>query len=139
MSQNRVELIGLKEANRALKKLPDTAKPKIQHVHDVTAFNVYRAASILAPTSRDGSHGHPPGFLRKSIQWASRPRSLSAIVGVAFEAFYWVFLEYGTRKMSAKPFMRPAADANRADHRTRLVDALKRSSAQMAREAKSGG
>lgn len=38
-------------------------------------------------------------------------------IGKSFEvtdAFYWKFLEYGTSKMAAKPFIRPAWEARRA-------------------------
>jgi HK97 gp10 family phage protein len=133
---NAVRVIGLKEANRALRRLPPVAKDESQTVMDVTAFHVSTAASAKAPRSADGSHGRKPGFLAASIKWASRPRSLSAVVGVSSDAFYWKFLEYGTRYLSARPFFRPAADENRADHQRRMVDALSRAASKIAREAK---
>jgi HK97 gp10 family phage protein len=130
-----VEVIGLKEANRALKRLPDVVKDKVQHVEDVTAFHVARDAALLAPRSATGERGNPPGFLRSQIKWESRPRSLSAVVGIGFAAFYWKFLEYGTRFVTARPFMRPSADVNRADHQRRMLEALGKSANQIAREA----
>ncbi len=131
-----VKVIGLREANRSLKQLPPEAQAGAQHVFDVTAFHVSTAAASHAPRSVDGSRGHPPGFLAASIRWESRPRSLAAVVGVAAAAFYWKFVEYGTRKMAARPYLRPAADANRFDHQSRLVDALSRAASKIARSAK---
>jgi len=37
------------------------------------------------------------------------------------DAWYWRFLEFGTRKMAARPFLRPALEARR----TQAVDAIK--------------
>lgn len=127
-----IQVIGLKEANAALRRLPDVAKIRVQAVEDVTAFQVAREASLKAPRSIHGSRGHPPGFLASSIHWASRPRSLSAVVGIARAAFYWRFLEFGTRYLAARPFLRPSADNNRTDHRRRLVEALKRAGSEIA-------
>lgn len=103
---------------------------------DVTAFQVARSAAAHAPSSEDGSHGHTSGFLRQSIQWKSRPRSLSAVVGIAAAAFYWKFVEFGTKHMSAHPFLRPAADQERPKHFKQMADALGRAGARIAREAK---
>ena len=122
------EWVGLKEANAALKRLPEHVKPAVQQVMDVTAFQVSRGAQSRAPRRT--------GVLVKSIQWQSRPRSLSAVVGVLPEAFYWKFLEYGTVKMGSRPFMRPAAVAMEADHENRLVQALAQTLTVMEREAR---
>ena len=110
----RTELIGLKEANRALKKLPDFAKAKAQDVMDVTAFNVSQGAQRRVRRRT--------GQLAGDISWQRRPRSLSAVVGVAARSFYWKFLEYGTVKMAAKPFVRPAAEAEADTFEKRIRD-----------------
>ena len=125
-----VQLIGLKEANRALRKLPDFAKAKAQEVMDVSAFQVARGAEARAPRRT--------GQLAGDIEWEARPRSLSAVVGVAHQSFYWKFLEYGTVKMGARPFMRPAAEAVASDHESRLVRALTEAAHQVEREADIG-
>jgi len=54
--------------------------------------------------------------------------------GAQYDAFYWRFLEFGTVKMSAKPFVRPGIDNSRnkvsgamADHiRKRFDNAVKK-------------
>lgn len=139
MPQPAVQIVGLKEANRALKRLPDVAKGEAQKVMDVTAFHVARSAQAKAPRSEDGSHGHQPGFLARSIEWVSRPRSASAVVGIATAAFYWKFLEYGTKFASARPFLRPAADEHRGEHQRQMAEALGRAGSRIAREAKVNG
>jgi len=132
--------IGLKEANAALRQLPDFAKPKAQGVMDVSAFLVFQGAEARVKRRT--------GFLASQLDWASRPQSVSAVVGVndghglhADErpAFYWKFLEYGTVKMAAQPFMRPAAEAVEADHESRLVRALSEAADQVERAASGGG
>jgi HK97 gp10 family phage protein len=125
----RTELIGLKEANRALRKLPEFAKAKAQEVMDVSAMQVANEAKRRAPRRS--------GDLIGDIQWQRRPRSLSSVVGV-MAAFYWKFLEYGTVKMAARPFMRPAAEAIAGDHQARLVRALTDAANQVERDAATG-
>lgn len=134
MANQTVEVIGLKEAVRALRRLPGVAADESQTVMNVTAFQVSRSASSLAPRSADGSHGHAPGFLASAIRW--KAGRLSAVVGILRAAFYWRFVEYGTRKMAAQPFLRPAADSFRHDHRERLVAAMARAASRIARGAR---
>lgn len=110
--------VGLKEANRALRSLPEWAKPGLQKVMDTTGYRVSSRASATV--------ARRTGFLQARIKWQSRPRTLAAVVGVAPEAFYWKFLEYGTVKMQAQPFLRPAAQAEEGQHGQAVVDALKR-------------
>ncbi len=58
------------------------------------------------------SPGEPPrvqtGNLRSSISTNRLPQSDIYVVGPTRTAFYGKFLEFGTRSMSARPFMRPA-------------------------------
>lgn len=35
--------------------------------------------------------------------------------GIRGDAFYWHFIEFGTKKMSPKPFMRPAFESNKSN------------------------
>lgn len=121
------QVVGLKEANRALRRLPAFAQEEAQRTFDVTAFHFARMASASAP--RD------TGTLANSITWKSRPRSLSAVVLInQRDAFYWKFQEYGTKTRGARPFLRPTAVRLSADHRTRLLQGLGRAMARMARE-----
>lgn len=115
-----------KEASANLRKLPDATKVAAQQVMDVTAFQVMSRAKSLVPVST--------GVLKRGIQWKSRPATVSAVVGVTesalygrFDPFYWKFVEYGTVRVPARPFMRPAAQAAEGDHERRLNQALTKS------------
>lgn len=118
----------IQECNRALKMLPDFAKQQSQQTIDTTAFQISRLASSKAPRRT--------GRLQAAVTWKSRPRSVSAIVAVESDAFYWKYFEYGTVKMEARPFLRPAAEAMAADHDRRMVQGLERALTQMEREAR---
>lgn len=121
------EFIGLRESNAALRKLPYFAKANVQQAIDTTAFHVEQGAKQRVRRRT--------GFLLMRIKRQSRPRTVSAVVGVENEAFYWKFLEYGTVKMGAFPFMRPAADAAKAGHEQRMNRALEESANQVERSA----
>ena len=122
------QLIGLKQANRALKKLPETGRDAAQQVFNTTAFHFARMASSSAP--RD------TGLLARSISWAPRPRSLSAAVLIDTKAaFYWKFQEFGTKYQTGTPFLRPTAVRLAPEHEAGLLRALKKTLDQMEREA----
>ena len=63
------------------------------------------------------------GELRKSLKIRALKRNNKGRIGVVIstekgffkgETFYGAFLEFGTKKMPAKPFIRPAFEANKA-------------------------
>lgn len=118
----------IQECNRALKRLPEFARLESQQAIDTTAFHVSRSAARRARVLT--------GRLQKAIAWKSMPRSVSAIVGVDPEAFYWKFQEYGTVKMGAHPMFRPAAEEMAADHDRRMISGLERALSRMEREAR---
>lgn len=47
-------------------------------------------------------------------------------IGKGGDTFYWRFLEFGTAKMAAKPFMRPAMDASQQEAVDKFVGAYKK-------------
>ena len=122
--------VTLREANRALKRLPEYAKVEAQKVMDATAFQVFNRAQAHAP--------YRLGGLRRGLRWQSRPRSTRAVVGVDPSAYHWRYVEYGTVTQPAQPFLRPAAEAEHSDHQQRMAAALNRASDTMVRSAGSG-
>lgn len=66
------------------------------------AADVEREAKVRAPVDT--------GYLRNSIQ-ATRTDELSWVVNVG--ADYGLFVEWGTSRMGARPFLHPAANAVR--------------------------
>lgn len=71
-------------------------------------------------TRRHGRKGvvYLPGNLRKSIQALPLRRTKNAVIigprarGGTPDGFYARFLEFGTQKMTARPFIEPAVDAS---------------------------
>lgn len=124
-----VQVIGLKEANRALRGLPDLAKGEAQQVMDVTAFQVARHATAAAPAPTADSPHHEIA-LKDAITWARRRGS--AVVGVDSRAYHWKYVEYGTVHMHPRPMFRPAAATEAPNHRSRLEAALTRAASRMA-------
>jgi HK97 gp10 family phage protein len=128
----RAEVVGLREANAALRQLPEFARAEAQQVMDTTAFQVAASATARAParsaTPKHGIH------LKDAITWKRRRNG--AVVGVDARAFHWKFWEYGTSKMPAQPMFRPAADAQRAQHQTQMAEALTRANTKMAQQAR---
>lgn len=126
-----VNVLGLKELNAALKELPDRI------ARNVLRGSVAAGAAVIRKEARDKapvytgpvSQGHPPpGTLKKAV-YQKQIRELSGLtkqvffVGVragpkvnrktkekdySVDAFYWRWVEFGTGKSPAKPFLRPA-------------------------------
>lgn len=73
---------------------------------------VYKRGNVSHQASAPGdAPASDTGNLRQSITAEIRDGGLSARVGPALgdDPNYAVFLEYGTRKMAARPFLRPTA------------------------------
>lgn len=99
----------------------------------------YDRAQALIPVSAEKhksylGHELPPGFAKASIRIITRQRSdkqaVTAVMGVRKEAYYAVqFVEVGTSKQQAQPWLRPAfastasaqADSVADDFKTRVL------------------
>lgn len=108
-------VLGITELRKVLEKLPAAAQKR------VISGGVRRAANTFRKAMREGApvgkeDPHPKyGRLKDNIK-VVRVRSakrtevrFSATVG---RAFWAAFLEYGTSRQAAKPFVRPAFDNN---------------------------
>lgn len=127
------EVTGLKELNEALRQLPQNiARNVLRGAAGAGAAVIRKEARARAPvfTGPVGPRHPPPGTLKKSIyQQASRAlsnlvqqtfnvgvktgKALRTKSGASANAFYWKFVEFGTAKMAARPFMRPAFEAKK--------------------------
>ncbi|MBB2977679.1 HK97-gp10 family putative phage morphogenesis protein [Paraburkholderia tropica] len=98
-------------------------------------------APVRATGFEGGENQHPPGFLKANIlAFHDGERSvggLRQIYGVTWdkEAFYGKIIEYGSSKMSAQPFLRPAYAATRRQ----IVQAIDQFIQAKARELANGG
>ena len=116
---------GIADMKRRLAGLPGLAKSEAHEALRRTGADVVAAARAgLAAGPHD-----PSGTLAASLsgtldEGASR-------VSVASSAPYAGFLEYGTRRMGARPFLRPAIAATREGAFQHARDALARLSARL--------
>lgn len=102
---------GLKELDRALNALPLRARGSVlRSALNKAADPIVKDARSMAPVRT--------GLGKKSIRKkASTPRGsngflATVLVGFLQRAFYLRFIELGTSKIVARPFLRPAFDKN---------------------------
>lgn len=105
MSAN-IRIEGLDELERQFDRLADTAKKKVM----MKALN-----AGIAPIKKEAKKNAPvdKGVLKKQIRSRQMRYTEKPAVGiyVSGKAYYWYFIEHGTSKMSAAPFLRPAVDS----------------------------
>ncbi len=104
----------------------------IQIISDTVTAKLIAAAQLMAQGIQDGLEAAGAdmeatakqivpvrtGFLRSTIYHQVDPVALSLEVGA--DADYAFFVEMGTRRMAAEPYIRPAFDA----HQDQLLQAL---------------
>jgi HK97 gp10 family phage protein len=104
-------LTGMSGLLRALKEIPDVAKDELRQAVTVTAFAISQRMKATAP--RDS------GLLISNI--SSSTRGLTGRVEIGIDPFYWHFLEFGTVKLAATPFIRPSAELESEEFKRRLT------------------
>lgn len=140
-----VRIEGLKELNEALQQLPQ----------ELRAGPLRRAVSAAAKVVQDQAVQYAPedeGTLKRAIYRARDKENSSAvqesyIVGIRYgkryrrrkqDAWYWRFLEFGTSKLAARPFIRPAFDTTHNQQleamRERLSRSIELAAAKLARK-----
>lgn len=148
VAENQYKIVGLQELSQQLRALGET----------VAARNLKGAAKdAMEPTESAarasvpvGSEIHKtykgrtvtPGFAQRSIRRAAfamrgAKNVVRAVVGVAREAFYAVaFLERGTSKMPAQPWLVPAFEQTQAQVLNRFRASLRERLARIAKRRK---
>ena len=139
-----VRIEGLAELNRALRELPQ----RIANRGLRTA--VYAGAKVIRDEARHrapkaaqslGIKQPPVGTLKRSVimkhirelsgggrqtfyvlvRQGKKYRNQGKRGNLSQDAWYWRFVEFGTRKMAARPFLRPALESRRRE----AVEAIK--------------
>ena len=160
MSDFSVQIQGLSELNQALSELPQRlARNVLRGSVAAGAAVIRREARERAPRyAGQVAAGHPPpGTLKRSI-YSAQARRLSSLLqqvyhvgvvsgkrvkksgrksGRAPNAYYWRFVEFGTVKMAARPFLRPAFEAKKMAAvealRAYMAERIPREVAQLAK------
>lgn len=128
-----LEVQGLPELLRKLRGLPDQVRAKVIKGAVASGAAVIKNEAISrAPiySGKVGKNHPPPGALKAAIYQArllkectgtveawlvsvrKGPRAAASVRGNV-DAYYATWVEYGTVKMGAKPFMRPAFEAKK--------------------------
>lgn len=132
MAGDTVQVQGLDELKRKLEQLPKAMRVRVlRNALAAGAREVRDAARRNAPVMTLGTSlkapYRKPGTVKKAITVrTSKADRKAGDVGVFVnvrpakkgqrgaknpnDPFYWRFLEFGTRKMAARPFLRKAAD-----------------------------
>lgn len=123
MAKITARLEGYEATQRALLKAPEVTKALAGDVVAKSTFSLEQRARALAPRGLTGR-------LRKAI--TSKASATAGRVGIApgfglggktkGPEVYWIFVEFGTVRTAARPFFRPAAEAEKADYLKRLRD-----------------
>lgn len=140
--RDSVRIEGLDQLAKALKELPQRlARNGLRAAVYAGAKVIRDEAKLRAPIST-ASFDHTPGTLRRSIVMKHIPERSSKTRQTFFvtvrhgkkyrkrgqDAWYWRLVEFGTVKMSARPFLRPAFDTKKLDAvaaiRTRLAERI---------------
>ena len=140
----RFKVEGLAELAKALRELPDRVAKNGLRVSVYAGAKVIRdEARLRAPKATEslGPNQPPPGTLKRSVimkhirelsgggrqtfyvlvRHGKKYRNQGKRGNLSQDAWYWRFLEFGTRKMAARPFLRPALESRRRE----AVDAIK--------------
>ena len=135
---------GLAELGKALRELPERVARNGLRVSVYAGAKVVRdEARARAPKAVQslGPNKPPPGTLKRSVimkhirelsgggrqtfyvlvRHGKKYRNQGKRGNLSQDAWYWRFLEFGTRKMAARPFLRPALESRRRE----AVDAIK--------------
>ena len=111
---------GLDDLEKQFDRLIDTSKRKVM----MKALN-----AGVAPIKKEAKANAPvkDGVLKANIRSKQMRKTKKPSVGIYIggKAYYWYFIEEGTSKMAAAPFLRPAADAKHREAVDKFKEKLK--------------
>lgn len=113
-----IKLEGMPELLRQLERLGAEAEQVKKDTLLAGAEVVQQAASEKAP--RD------TGKLAENIVISDIKEDGTVDIGPDRDRFYGLFLEFGTTKMSARPFLQPAFEENKDQVQEKMADVIRR-------------
>lgn len=151
----KVEVKGLAALAEALKALPaeiaskngGPLKTALRAAAKVIQEDAKTRAPVQSGVLRDAisvmRDPHPGEVTERYVVKPTKARKVQKIIRTkkgnigSTSAFYWHFLEFGTRNISARPFMRPAFEAQKQNalgvFSTNLGKGIKRAARTVAR------
>jgi HK97 gp10 family phage protein len=144
-----VQIKGLDALAKALKELPDrVAKNGLRaavyagakvirdeaKLQALVATGTLKRAVILKQIPELSSKNKQTFFV--TVRQGKKYRKQGKKGNLSQDAWYWRFVEFGTVKMSARPFLRPAFDMKKNDALTAIKTRLAERIEQAARELK---
>ena len=118
-----VTLENFEPIRAAIERVPEDVRDSTSDVVSKTAVGARQRTIAMAPVDT--------GALRRSITASSR--GLSGRVETP-PVYYWRFIEYGTKYIKAKPFIRPAAELEAID----VAERVRQMAARLERDFASG-
>jgi len=139
MKTQGFEITGVAEAQQILEEIAP------RHARNLMRATIHGIASGIAKEAKSNA-ARNTGTLIKAVK-AKRKKSppdkpVSEVIverggSAKYDAFYWIFQEYGTLNQPERPFIRPAADKARASMPMVLSQEFsKKLQAMLKREAK---
>lgn len=135
------KVMGAAELSKRLKAIPEEVRKASYDAALRAGERIAQDMRALAPVSKDGSHGKPPGTLRDSItvtEGGKKPPSYSqggagaipenavAVTAGNSGARYAHLVEFGTSRAEAQPYFLPAWRSNRGRARRSINAAIGR-------------
>lgn len=105
----------------SIRIVSDTVTPKLVAASALIKNSVSQELDVVGADMEDLARSIVPvdtGFLQSTIYHRVDPAALTLEFGAT--ADYALFVEFGTRRMAAEPYIRPAFDANQQ----KFIDAL---------------
>ncbi len=104
---------GLSELKKALKQFPENVERRIlRSMAMAGAQVVVKKARNNVPVD---SGGLKKGIIRRSKKGPKAPGRVVVSVGPRSDVFYGMYFEFGTSKIPADPWLRPALDSSPAE------------------------
>lgn len=108
--KRRVVRSALRDAAKPMHKAMVAAAPELKKPHPYRLPGTLKKSILVKASKRfNGKSGEIGVFVavrkRKGLGGKASARN-------PFDPFYWRFVEFGTKKMAARPFMGPAFDAH---------------------------
>lgn len=118
----RARIIGQDRLLRKLAQIEPALRAAMQREVKIAAVNIERGAKQRAPVDT--------GRLRNSIAHEIHEGGLNAEIGSNVD--YAPFVEFGTRRMRAQPYLFPAFEEERPKYMDRLRRALSKAAGDLA-------